>query len=167
MIKTLTPIGNSLGIVLEKALLEAAEVGRDTRFRVQLFGRRFVLEPVDEEQAPPERATTAEVPAAGDPPSRPSELDMRKPANTVRVLDELVKRGLDDPRFRQMHHAEKYVNTIARHRAYCARPGAGDFAFDGTNMRTGQRFLACLEALKAGMSWEDAIAEALKRVPRP
>jgi len=156
MIKTLTPIGNSFGIVLEKPLLEAAEVNRDTRLRVQLFGRRFVIEPVEGEQG---------VGASAEQPS-PDDLDMRKPPNAVRVLDELVARGLDDPKFRRLHHAENYVNTTARHRAYCARPGAGDFTSDGTNERTGRRLLACLEALRAGTSWDDAIAEALKRVPK-
>lgn len=154
MTKFLTPIGNSFGVVIDKALLDSADIDRDTPLRLRLFGRRIVIDPV-----PGEREPVAQ-PASSEP-------DLRKPANTVPILDELVSRDMDNERFRKLHHAVNYDNTIAAHRRYCARRTTGEFVAGGTNERTARRLLACLEALRSGKSWDEAIDQALKLVPKP
>jgi antitoxin component of MazEF toxin-antitoxin module len=155
VIKTLSPIGNSLGLVIDKSLLDVMEIDRTTPLRVQVFGRRLVIEPLESEGA--------DAPAAHDQ----GGVDLRKPAATLPILDELVARGMGNERFRRLHHADNYVNTIVAHRRYCGRPHAGDFAAGGTNERTARRLLACLDALRGGREWDDAIADALTRVPKP
>lgn len=46
MIKKLSSIGNSLGIVIEKPILELLKIDRDTELEVTTDGHRLVLEPV-------------------------------------------------------------------------------------------------------------------------
>lgn len=156
MMKALSPIGNSFGIVIDKAILDVLDIDRDTPLRLRVFGRRLIIEPVVEQYR-----------VDGSTQQPHSEPDLQKPAATVPILDDLVARGMDNERFRKLHHAENYANTITAHRRFCARPGGGDFRPGGTNERTGRRLLACLQALRAGKSWDDALAEALKLVPKP
>ncbi len=46
MRKKLSAIGNSLGIVIEKPILELLNIDRDTELEVTTDGNRLVLEPV-------------------------------------------------------------------------------------------------------------------------
>ncbi len=46
MRKKLSAIGNSLGIVIEKPILELLNIDRDTELEVSTDGNRLVLEPV-------------------------------------------------------------------------------------------------------------------------
>ncbi|HEX8704295.1 MAG TPA: AbrB/MazE/SpoVT family DNA-binding domain-containing protein [Myxococcaceae bacterium] len=46
MKKKLTPIGNSLGLVIEKPILELLGIDRDTDLEVLTDGERLVIEPV-------------------------------------------------------------------------------------------------------------------------
>jgi antitoxin component of MazEF toxin-antitoxin module len=46
MIKKLSAVGNSLGIVIEKPILELLKIDRDTELEVTTDGNRLVLEPV-------------------------------------------------------------------------------------------------------------------------
>jgi hypothetical protein len=96
------------------------------------------------------------------------EMDFEDPRTTVTLLDELVDRfHMSDERFRQLHHARSYLNSVARHRAYCStdakRPSR--FQAGGTNSRTARRLAFCLERLRAQTSWDDAIAAAVARLP--
>jgi antitoxin component of MazEF toxin-antitoxin module len=47
MVKKLSAIGNSLGIVIEKPILELLKIDRDTELEVTTDGRRLIVEPVD------------------------------------------------------------------------------------------------------------------------
>jgi antitoxin component of MazEF toxin-antitoxin module len=47
MRKKLSAIGNSLGIVIEKPILELLKIDRDTEMEVSTDGRRLILEPVE------------------------------------------------------------------------------------------------------------------------
>ena len=44
--KKLTPIGNSLGLVIEKPILELLDIDRDTELEVRTDGERLVIQPV-------------------------------------------------------------------------------------------------------------------------
>ena len=46
MRKTLTSIGNSLGIVIEKPILELLQITKETPLEMTTDGRRLILEPV-------------------------------------------------------------------------------------------------------------------------
>jgi antitoxin component of MazEF toxin-antitoxin module len=46
MRKKLTAIGNSLGIVIEKPILELLDIDRDTEFDMKTDGEKLVLVPV-------------------------------------------------------------------------------------------------------------------------
>lgn len=46
MKKKLSPIGNSLGIVIEKPILELLDIDRETELEVTTDGRRLIIEPV-------------------------------------------------------------------------------------------------------------------------
>ncbi len=46
MRKKLSAIGNSLGVVIEKPILELLKIGRDTELEMSTDGNRLILEPV-------------------------------------------------------------------------------------------------------------------------
>ena len=48
MRKTLTSIGNSLGIVIEKPILELLNITKETLLEITTDGQRLILEPVRE-----------------------------------------------------------------------------------------------------------------------
>ena len=150
----------------------AARVGPGTRGG-ELLLRHLGLSSAPSSSGPPSRLAppggTTGTPAA--PPSSPaaSSTDFSDPATVVAILDELVARyRMDDRRFRKLHHAKAYDVTVAAHRAYCTtdpkRPAS--FRPGGTNAATTARLLACLEGLREGRGWEEAIAAAVAQVPR-
>ena len=51
MRKNLSAIGNSLGIVIEKPILELLGITRDTELEVTTDGTRLIVEPVREVEA--------------------------------------------------------------------------------------------------------------------
>jgi antitoxin component of MazEF toxin-antitoxin module len=46
MRKRLSAIGNSLGLVVEKPILELLDIDRDTELELTTDGRRLIIEPV-------------------------------------------------------------------------------------------------------------------------
>jgi hypothetical protein len=50
MIKTLTPIGEGLGFVIDKTLLEELRISRDTPLRITSDGKGFYVEPLPAEE---------------------------------------------------------------------------------------------------------------------
>ena len=51
MQKTLTAIGNSLGIVIEKPILELLGITKDTVLEMRTDGERLIIEPVKSARA--------------------------------------------------------------------------------------------------------------------
>lgn len=51
MRKNLSAIGNSLGLVIEKPILELLNITRDTELEVTTDGTRLIVEPVREAEA--------------------------------------------------------------------------------------------------------------------
>lgn len=50
MIKNLTVIGNSLGIIIEKPILALLRIERDTPLNVRTDGDRLIIEPLAKEE---------------------------------------------------------------------------------------------------------------------
>lgn len=49
MRKKLTVVGNSLGIIIEKPILDLLGISKETQFEMITDGKRLILEPVREE----------------------------------------------------------------------------------------------------------------------
>jgi antitoxin component of MazEF toxin-antitoxin module len=49
MKKNLTVVGNSLGIIIEKPILDLLGINRETQIEMITDGRRLIIEPVKEE----------------------------------------------------------------------------------------------------------------------
>jgi antitoxin MazE len=157
MRKTLIQVGNSLGLVIERPVLDLLNITRDTVLEVSTDGRRLIIEPaspVSSLNLVAASATDGESPDFGDP------------AFTVQVLDALESQfHISNERFRRLHHARNYENTIKAHWAYAAnRPSR--FQAGGSNELTARRLHSCLQALEAGETWEAAIALATNQFPR-
>jgi antitoxin MazE len=50
MKKNLTVIGNSLGIIIEKPILDLLGINKETQLEMVTDGKRLILEPVGEEK---------------------------------------------------------------------------------------------------------------------
>jgi antitoxin component of MazEF toxin-antitoxin module len=59
MRKNLSVIGNSLGLVIEKPILELLNITRETELEVTTDGTRLIIEPVREAQGRRERVGAA------------------------------------------------------------------------------------------------------------
>jgi antitoxin component of MazEF toxin-antitoxin module len=46
MVKKLSAIGNSLGLVIEKPILELLKIDRDTDLEISTDGERLIIEPI-------------------------------------------------------------------------------------------------------------------------
>lgn len=154
MRKYLTPVGDSLGLVLEKPILDLIGLTAEMPVEVTWDGARLVVEPIRD-------------PDARRDPARPlleSGTDFTVRANTVPLLDELVaKFGMDNARFRALHHLP-YAN-IEAHRKYCSE-STTKFHAGGTNVQTANRLTVALGKLRTGASWSEAIDEALRQYPK-
>ena len=49
MTKTLTPIGDSLGLVIDRSLLDLLHIDRETILEIRTDGHALIIEPVDRE----------------------------------------------------------------------------------------------------------------------
>jgi antitoxin MazE len=47
MRKNLTVVGNSLGLIIEKPILDILGIARDTELEMKTDGRRLIIEPVE------------------------------------------------------------------------------------------------------------------------
>ncbi|MBI5546669.1 MAG: AbrB/MazE/SpoVT family DNA-binding domain-containing protein [Deltaproteobacteria bacterium] len=66
MRKHLTAIGNSLGIVIEKPILELLNIDRETELELHTDGTRLIIEPAREGRRKRVAAATARVMKAHD-----------------------------------------------------------------------------------------------------
>jgi antitoxin component of MazEF toxin-antitoxin module len=57
MRKKLSAIGNSLGLVIEKPILELLNIDRDTELNIRTDGERLIVEPIREPQRTSDRRT--------------------------------------------------------------------------------------------------------------
>jgi len=49
MIKKLTPIGNSLGLIIERPILNLLDINRDTELKITTDGRTLMIRPARED----------------------------------------------------------------------------------------------------------------------
>lgn len=95
-----------------------------------------------------------------------ADIDFDDPRETVHLLDALVNDfQLNDERFRALHHARNYDASVHSMRQYCIG-GPARFQPGGTNSQTAKRLAICLDRLRRGETWEQAIAAALEAVPK-
>ncbi len=58
MVKTLTAIGNSLGLIIERPILDLLNIERDTKLEVRTDGEALIIRPIREDhRASVQRAT--------------------------------------------------------------------------------------------------------------
>lgn len=156
MKKTLVPVGNSLGLIIERPILELLGIGRDSLLHLSTDGRRLIVEPLSQPVADVKPSAVANAPAV-------PELDFCDPRVSAKLVDDLASRHqMDDKLFRRLHHAQNYKNTLKRHREY----GPGRFRRGGTNEQTARRMHECLRALDSGQPWDQAIELAARQYPR-
>src|SRR5436190_24117057 len=92
-------------------------------------------------------------------------MDFSDPAETIRLLDELVDRyGMTIEQFRRLHHLPKSGNlSIGGDRSYgrkILRGATRRFSGDDKNVGTASRLAVCVEGLQSKLSWDDAIGRA-------
>ncbi len=58
MIKTLSAIGNSLGLIIERPILELLRIDKDTELEVRTDGDALIIQPLRKEQLARVRAAT-------------------------------------------------------------------------------------------------------------
>jgi antitoxin component of MazEF toxin-antitoxin module len=51
MVKTLSPIGNSLGLIIDKAILDLLGIARDTPLEIKTDGEALIIRPIREKEA--------------------------------------------------------------------------------------------------------------------
>ncbi len=61
MIKRLTTIGNSLGIIIDRPILDLLNIGRDTELEVRTDGKGLIIQPVDSDRVQRVRSAAARV----------------------------------------------------------------------------------------------------------
>ncbi|MCA1663457.1 MAG: AbrB/MazE/SpoVT family DNA-binding domain-containing protein [Myxococcales bacterium] len=71
MIKKLTAIGNSYGLVIDRSILELLRITPDSELELSTDGTRLIIEPVRRDERPPRRRTPAS-PRPGKP-TRPGK----------------------------------------------------------------------------------------------
>jgi len=59
MRKRLTPVGNSLGLIIEKPILNLLGIDRDTELEITTDGRRLVIQPADQAEHGAEQSAAA------------------------------------------------------------------------------------------------------------
>ncbi len=59
MIKKLSAIGNSLGLIIERPILELLDITRDTPLEVKTDGEALIIRPVKKEASELERVSAA------------------------------------------------------------------------------------------------------------
>jgi hypothetical protein len=71
MIKKLTAIGNSYGLVIDRAILELLHIAPESELEVSTDGTRLIIEPIAAGRRPPRRPPSAPKPTRPAKPSRP------------------------------------------------------------------------------------------------
>ncbi|MDX8407616.1 MAG: hypothetical protein R8L58_04445 [Mariprofundaceae bacterium] len=59
MIKTLTPIGNSLGLIIDRPILNLLNIERDTALEISTDGQTLIIRPADTKQTGSGKKTAA------------------------------------------------------------------------------------------------------------
>ncbi len=71
MIKKLTAIGNSYGLVIDRSILELLRITPETELELSTDGTRLIIEPARKERRAPRRPSPPTPPARPGRPARP------------------------------------------------------------------------------------------------
>ncbi len=61
MVKTLSAIGNSLGLIIERPILDLLNISRDTKLEVRTDGEALIIRPVREDHRERVRQATERI----------------------------------------------------------------------------------------------------------
>jgi hypothetical protein len=150
MKKTLTPIAGQMAIIIEKPILDLLGIDSETQLKLSTDGRRLVIEPVG-----------SVAPEASAPRLKVTNFTSR--AVTVELMNELIESfAMTNEHFRQLHPWGDRA-SLTKHLNY-SRDGE-TFQPGSPNPAIARRLHTCLEQLRKGHSWQNAIAAALKKDP--
>ena len=141
MEKKLTRVGNSYGLIIDRALCRLVGIGLKTPLRVTVYDRRIVIEAL---ALPP-----------GPPPGEENLFGERYYGMVMQLID---RHGMSQGEFSQLHPTKLRMIQYAL-RSANAEPDAGE-------MVCRRRIKACVVAILAGQGLAKAIAAALREVPR-
>lgn len=150
MKKKLVAVGNSAALIIDKAIMRLIGIGPKTVLRVTTDGYRLILEPVTETPLP-----------AG--PSRPAG---RRPAaelaqDAFGVFQELRNQwGMNDATFGVLG---RLAPGKGSYRGWLMHGGAHIATEEELELM--ERLELCLQLRKAGNTWEQTIADALRALP--
>jgi antitoxin MazE len=153
MVKHLSRIGNSLGLVIERPILRMVGITAKTPLRVSHDGKRILIEPV-RNPLPPADVKAEPTVAMPDPYEELAAIDVEQ---NVRELEGMW--GMSD------EHARELTDMgLLRCMSWASTYGFGPPSEE--KRQTAQRLEACLDELRADKPWPEAIAAALVSFPR-
>lgn len=141
MEKNLVPFGNSVGVVIDKALCRVLDVKRGSRVRVTTDGRRLLIEPLREDKS----LTALEL------------ADVKAVVEQLVVYLHVPERVLT-----QLHPGLDPFRIHARARTWAGMLDKHPSAEDQIYVR---RFRVCYEKVRGGAAWDAAVAAALEAAP--
>jgi len=74
MIKTLTPIGNSLGLIIDRPILNLLNIERDTALEITTDGQTLIIRPAHAKQASDGKKTPTKTKQATPDESQPTSV---------------------------------------------------------------------------------------------
>ena len=77
MIKKLTTIGNSYGLVIDRSILELLRITPETELELSTDGTRLIIEPARKERRAPQRPSPPKGPTPSPRPNRPARPEPR------------------------------------------------------------------------------------------
>jgi len=154
MEKHLIRVGHSYALVIDKPIRRILGLADQTALRVTTDGVRIIAEPVRD----PEGSDPARSPAMGPAPGpMPVPLELRR-ISGLKTFDALLKREMSQPLFERLNGGRMFAFQVA--------VDIGSKSDPQLSAKI-DRCEACLRELEAGRTWDEAIAAALERVPRP
>jgi antitoxin component of MazEF toxin-antitoxin module len=138
MEKSLVPFGNSVGVVIDRALCRMLDVRRGSRVRVTTDGKRLLIEPVREEKkmAPLER------------------LDLKG------VVGALVYSDIPAEALARLHPGLETFRIHARAMTWATTMSRDDEKSEA-DVLYARRFRVCYEQVRAGNGWNAAVDAAV------
>ena len=139
MEKRLTSVGNSVAMIIDRALCRMFDLRRGSSVRVSVDGQRIVIEPL----------------GVHAPPRQPSP---RPAPTTVQIVETLVIRNIPASAIARLHPGIKHPRPHAMLIGWADGLGPSPSPEDQLIAR---RMHICLAQLLAGVAWDAAVDAAL------
>lgn len=140
MDKHLVRVGNSFGVIIERSICRLLGMTAGTELRITTDGRRIVIEPVDAPAIQPDE-----------------QLDV---VRLVYTVTDSMPFELHEQLHPALTGRRSCVTSVIWAKKVRDDPRPGDELFV-------RRYQRCLDAKRAGASWEAAAATAVSEVPVP